>query len=475
MLKKTLLALLTATFLTSNVASAQTAPDQSFEEAERELLQTADAIATRVSEIRGLPLTKEIKKGIKRREELRGVLIEKLAEEVSDAQIEAEGLVYKRLGLIPQDLDYKKVLLDVLSEQIAGFYDQKTKELYVMQGIPMDFQKPAMAHELFHAVQDQHFDILSLQEPFNSTENGDFALARSALLEGDATVVMLDYSLYEAGSLPQGDATSVIDIPFIAGTLKTMSFDDMAAMEQMMGTANAPADMQAGAAALAQAPAVFKELLMFPYFAGLRFVVASRIGRTWKDVDAIYANPPVSTEQILHPEKYFAGDQPEFLTFDVSSALSGYEKVYDTVMGEFQIRLWLKLTFDKGLYDDAAAGWDGDRLVAYRKGDHVVVAVVTAWDSVEDAKEFDNAIAVAVAHRYPQATRSDRQGKNGESHCWTLENGETVYAERWGDLTIYIEGANPGDAQPTSADIRQSLVDSLKRESFSDATKARAK
>ena len=106
---------------------------------------------------------------------------------------------------------------------------------------------------------------------------------------------------------------------------------------------------------------------------------------------------------------------------------------------------------------------------------HVVVAVVTAWDSVEDAKEFDRSIGAAVAHRYPKATRSDRQGKNGESHCWTLENGETVYAERWGDLTIYIEGANTGDISPASAEIRQAMVTSLKRESFADAAKARAK
>src|SRR5690606_12199035 len=139
----------------------------------------------------------------KERDQLRSVLLNKLSEEVSDDQISAEGKVYQRLGLVPADLDYKKVLLDVLTEQIAGFYDQTTKELYVMRGIPMTLQRPAMAHELFHAIQDQHFDIQKLQDPFSTIENGDYALARSALLEGDATIVMFDFSLYESGNLPQ--------------------------------------------------------------------------------------------------------------------------------------------------------------------------------------------------------------------------------------------------------------------------------
>jgi hypothetical protein len=452
---------------------AQSAPDQGFEESERTLLETADAIAEQVANIRGLPLTQPIKKGIKRREELRAVLVTKLAEEVSDDQIEAEGKVYKRLGLIPPDMNYKKVLLDVLTEQIAGFYDQKTKELYVMQGIPMSFQKPAMAHELFHAIQDQHFDILSLQEPFNSSENGDFALARAALLEGDATIVMLDYSLYEGGSLPQGEATSVVDIPIIAGTLRNISFDDLSALEQMMGTSGAPKDMQAGAAALSEAPAVFRELLMFPYFAGMRFVVASRIGRSWKDVDAVYANPPVSTEQILHPEKYYSGDQPQFLSYETGTELDGYERIYDTVLGEFQVRLWLKLTLEEDGFDAAAAGWDGDRLAAYEKDGHVIVTTVLAWDDENEAKEFYQTLLKATRKRYPNAKSSDHRGKLGESNCLQIDAQESVYIERWGDLVIYIEGAGTTSGQPSVAAIRESIAGSLKRELLSDVIRAR--
>ncbi len=452
---------------------AQNAPDQGFEESERTLLETADAIAEQVANIRGLPLTQPIKKGIKRREELRAVLVTKLAEEVSDSQIEAEGKVYKRLGLIPQDMNYKKVLLDVLTEQIAGFYDQKTKELYVMQGIPMSFQKPAMAHELFHAIQDQHFDILSLQEPFNSSENGDFALARAALLEGDATIVMLDYSLYEGGSLPQGEATSVVDIPIIAGTLRNISFDDLSAVEQMMGASGAPQDMQAGAAALSEAPAVFRELLMFPYFAGMRFVVASRIGRSWKDVDVVYANPPVSTEQIMHPEKYYAGDQPQFLSYEVGSELDDHERIYDTVLGEFQVRLWLKLTLEEDGYDAAAAGWDGDRLAAFEKDGHVIVTTVLAWDDENEAKEFHQTLLKATRKRYPNAKSNDHRGKLGESNCIQIDARESVYIERWGDLVIYIEGAGTTPGQPSVAAIRESIAGSLKRELLSDVIDAR--
>ena len=149
---------------------------QSEAELEKSLLAATDEIAAQVANVRGLAVKSKVKRGIKKRDELRRTLIEKLAEDVSDDDIAGEGKILKRLGLIPADMDYKKVLLDVLTEQIAGFYDQGSKELYIMVGIPLSLQRPAMAHEIFHALQDQHFDILSLQEPFTTTEHGDFML-----------------------------------------------------------------------------------------------------------------------------------------------------------------------------------------------------------------------------------------------------------------------------------------------------------
>lgn len=445
-------------------------------ESERTLLHAAEQIADDIAAIRGLEVKVPVKKGIKKRDELRAVLMQKLAEDVSDADIEAEAALFKRLGVIPADMDYKKILLDILTEQIAGFYDQTSKELYIMEGIPFDLQKPAMAHELFHAIQDQHFDILSMQEPFSTIENSDFALARSALLEGDATILMFDYSLYESKTLPQPGQTSLVDIPFAANMLINLEFNDLSSMEQLAGTFGG-ADFNVGDSALARAPAIFRESLVFPYFAGMRFIVMARTQRTWKDVDRIYENPPVSTEQILHPEKYFAGDDPEHLSFRSAPALEGWEPIYDSVIGEFQLLQFLKAHSAPGVDSGkAAAGWDGDRVHAFQHPDgRTAVVFVSSWDSIGEAQEFyEAAVATSVA-RYPDVAPQQSVGEHGQSTCWALNNGEAserLYIEQWGDLVLYIEGTpseldeNGKELNPATHQLRTLAWKTLERQPF---------
>lgn len=469
---KNLLIILGFLAFASDTTFAET-PDKTLTHAEDDLLHAADTIAVQVAKIRGLELKGEIKKGIKERDHLRAVLLQKLSEEVSDDQIAAEGKVYQRLGLVPRDLDYKKMLLDVLTEQIAGFYDQKTKELYVMRGIPMTLQRPAMAHELFHAIQDQHFDIEKLQDPFSTIENGDYALARSALLEGDATIVMFDFSLYESGNLPQDGVTSVVDIPLVAGMLKELSFDQLTALEQLTGTT--PGAQSLSGSALADAPAVFRELLMFPYFAGMRFVVSARIGNTWKDIDQIYQNPPSSTEHILHPEKYFAQDEPVYLEFEVASVLKDYRPIYDTVMGEFMARLYFKahLGVEDSRYLTASAGWGGDRILAFEKDGSVISVHVSTFDSWRDAEEYRDATVAATRARFPDHKVSETRGTNGEAFC-ILNDQERIYIERWGDLVLHIEGAPTAivdgvETDRTTENIRNAVYNSLTRQPLSQA------
>jgi len=451
---------------------AQTAPDRTLSQAEDELLIAADEIAEGVGIVRGLKALGPIKKGIKDRDELRSVLLSKLAEEVTDEQIAAEGKIYQRLGLVPKDLDYKKMLLDVLTEQIAGFYDQKTKELYVMRGIPMSLQRPAMAHELFHAIQDQHFDIQKLQEPFSTIEHGDYALARSALLEGDATIVMFDFSLFESRGSPKEGISSVVDIPMVAGMLKELSFDQLSALESLTGPTTESTPLTGSA--LAEAPAVFREMLMFPYFAGMRFVVSARIGRTWQDVDRIYENPPSSTEHILHPERYFAGDEPIFLEFDISGALPDHKKIYDTVMGEFMSRLYFKahLGSDDDRFAEAAKGWGGDRIVAYENEDSLISVYVSVLDTWADAEEYRDALVDSMKARFPDIKTSEIRGANGEAYCF-LNGSERIYVERWGDVVVHIEGTPTNivdgvELDRTTEKIRRAVYASLKRRPLSE-------
>ena len=466
-------------------AAAQAPPQappqsQPVELPEEQLLKTADEIAAMVGQIRGLPVKEPVKKGIKKRDELRAVLIQKLGEEVKDADIEAEAAVFKRLGVIPQDLDYKKMLLDLLTEQIAGFYDPKTAELYIMQGIPLAMQRPAMAHELFHAIQDQHFDIEAMQEPFKTTENSDFALARSALLEGDATVLMFDFSMYENKQLPQGSVTSLIDIPMANNMLRQINMDSIMSLDSLSGALGGGGNetMSAADTALAEAPRIFRESLVFPYFAGMRFIVMARTQRTWKDIDKIYENPPVSTEQIMHPEKYFEGDEPEHLQFDASAAFVGWKPIYDSVIGEFQLQQILKAHPAPGVnVNDAAMGWDGDRIHGFQdESGHTAVVFMSSWDSISEAQEFYRAAVAVAKTRYPNAVVTNNAKGHGQSTCLAMQGGskERLYVEQWGDLVLYVEGTTSkldGDGKeldPMTHRVRETAFKTLKREPFRD-------
>ncbi|CAN0408763.1 unnamed protein product [Laminaria digitata] len=451
------------------------------------LLDQADNISRDVGLIRGLPLKKPLNKGVHDRDELRAKLLEKIGEEYTDEEITNEGKLMERLGLFPPKLDYKGLILDLLTDQIAGFYDPDAKELYIMTGLPEALQRPTMAHEIFHVLQDQHFDILAMQAPFDSKENGDFQIARSALIEGDATALMIDFTLREEGQLPQGDVTTIAQMPLITGGLSVLTLENLTSAQDVLG--GAP-DGSAPDSPMSRAPNALKESLLFPYLGGLRFVLLAhkQLG-SWEEVDAIYANAPVSTEQIIHPERYFAKDYPVLIDFDPTAPLGeGWKEIYRNVFGEFQMHLTLKqqlrllrkpgaplITVD---ISAAVEGWGGDKILAMENADgDVLLTHMSNWDTVQDAGEYYTAINAALARRFHgQSMRvQTTAGHHGESTCYTIgegEDAERLYVERWGDMVLHIEGV-PHTEMPEGEHkdalvfkIRDAAFDSLKRAPF---------
>jgi hypothetical protein len=478
-----------------NAAAAKAADDEAKpggDPSGERLLEEAAEIAHEVARIRGLSLKKEIDKGIRNRDQLRKVLIERLAEEVTDEDVENEGKVFKKLGLMSAELDYKQTLLDVLTEQIAGFYDQNAKELYIMQGIPLELQRPAMAHEIFHAIQDQHFDIKRMVEPISSKENGDFALARSALIEGDASLVMIDFSLYEEGVLPREGVESVVDIPVMANVLARLTREDVGALQQMVpqgaDTAGPIDPAQLSESALSDAPRMVRKLLVFPYFGGMRFVIGARAGRDWEHVNQVYENPPLSTEQILHPERYYAGDDPVQLDFNVEPTLPAETLIYDSVFGEYQMRLILEEHLleqedapqdqNQQKVDQAMTGWDGDRLRAYELDDGgVFISHLSVWDTFDDSKEYFDALVEMMMVRFPDARLTHNRGEHGQSACIVAGEGsdaERIYVEQWGDLVLHLEGAptefdqDGSETDMTAYIVRERIMQSVERLPFSE-------
>ena len=275
---------------------------------------------------------------------------------------------YKLFGLVPPALDLRKILLDLLEEQVAGFYDPKTKTLYVVSSTPSGVLDVTVAHELVHALQDQYVDLDSLRE---ADVDNDVATAAQAAVEGHATYVSL---------LGVAKPDEIADVPGGWGAIAAGIRDQSTADD-----------------ALGSAPTAIREGLIFPYAAGLPFVAASY--QAHPGAGLILA-PPRSTEQVLHPAAYGqAEDRPTRVELP---AVQGATVRYQNTLGEFETRLVL----GEGLRDTAAAargaaGWDGDRYAVLDVGGGGTGIVwATVWDSPAEAAEFRELLVASVARRY---------------------------------------------------------------------------
>ncbi|MDP9378761.1 MAG: hypothetical protein M3Q29_01175 [Chloroflexota bacterium] len=333
-----------------------------------------DSIAREVSRLRGLPIRSEIREDYLTRDQLRERLEKDLAEEYKPADVEADERVLAAFGLAPENIDLRKLYVDLYSGQISGLYDPETQRMYVISsGRKLNaLGELTYAHEVTHALQDQHFDLEKLAEQAEKRDD-DASLALQSLVEGDASV--LQYGDY-------------------LRTNPDLRDDILQAIQEEQQDAQLPANV----------PPIIQETLTFPYEQGAIFVTTVRGGiqGSWKNVDAVYRDPPTSTEQILHPEKYLqARDEPTKVQVpDLAPTLgAGWKKLEENMFGEFQSRVLLEGQLDLGDAKNAAAGWDGDEFALYTRGEQEVVAWQTVWDSTRDAEEF------AAALRYYDESR----------------------------------------------------------------------
>jgi hypothetical protein len=279
--------------------------------------------------------------------------------------------ILKAFGLLPADASLTKLYLDLLAGQVAGLYSPDDKKLYVVSksGSLGVTEKSTFSHEFTHALQDQNFNIGTLK--LDEIGQGDRSFARLSLLEGDATLTM---SLWQIQNLSMAELGQLI-----AGSSDDESTKALLAM-----------------------PAILRESLLFPYLSGLTFVQGIQGRGGWAAVNDVYAKPPASTEQILHPEKYTAGEGPLPVAMpgDLATQLgSGWKVALDDSFGEFQLGIWLRSNTAIGTAgaNTAAAGWGGDR-IAVVNGPNGAWGVVlrTSWDSDAEAVEFESGASPVV-------------------------------------------------------------------------------
>jgi len=329
------------------------------------------AIGEQVVAIRGLQPTSAVEPQVLDADGIRELTTASFRRDNPTEFVAASERMWKGLGLLEADASLDALYIDLLASQVAGLYDPDTKSMYVVSrsGELGPSEKTTFAHEYTHALQDQNFELSSFD--IAEVGEGDRGYARLSLVEGDATLLM---TLWQLERLTQAE--------FIA----------------LLGEAMDPEATRI----LNEMPPVLVQSLLFPYTGGMNFVQCLFAEGGWAAVDAAYDDPPASTEQILHPDKYTAREAP--IAVDLPDDLAGrlgegWSVGLEDTLGEFQLRLWMEHAGGGGggPVDVAGSGWGGDRMVLLDgPNDEFAIVIATEWDSAADAREFIERADVAM-------------------------------------------------------------------------------
>ncbi|MDQ1708249.1 MAG: hypothetical protein QOJ88_1460 [Pyrinomonadaceae bacterium] len=410
------------------------------------------------SAIRELAILRPVKSGAQTRLEIEGMLVKQLDEQTSAAQMHGTEVGLRKFGLAPANFEYRPFIIKLLTEQVAGYYDPKLQMFHLADWLELEGQKPVMAHELTHALQDQHFNLRRFEKwPHGDS---DAELAAHALIEGDATLAM---TIYMAKN------------PLVALAF-SRSLTTGVATEQFN-----------------QAPRALRESLIFPYLQGMEWTTQLYKRGGWSLVSKAFTQLPASTEQILHPEKYFNDERPvQVILPDLTALLTNpaavtqspaatagalpapvrtkptrriiaklhvpavpspnapWRRIDSDVNGEWNYYLVLDQFLNSAAESKrAAAGWAGDRYALYEgPNGQVLLAQVAVWDTENDAREFFDAYVKRTELRYPGATRLNSGAKpetrnsklqTASSYSWETSEGR-VAIELRGSRVVILEG-----------------------------------
>ena len=375
------------------------------------IVSTTDAVLKETSELRELSILHAVKSGAQSRAEIERMIIKNLDADTTPAEMHATEALLRVFGLAPDDFAYRPFLIKLLTEQVAGYYDPKAQQFYLADWIELEGQKPVMAHELTHALQDQHFNL----KRFEKWPKGDSdaELAAHALIEGDATLAMTIYMAKH---------------PMVA-----------LAFVQSLGNQEMSSEQ------FKSAPRALRESLLFPYEAGS--IWATQVYRRggWNMVSEAFTKLPQSSEQILHAEKYFSYEAPVKVELPELKTLLGptWKRIDSDVNGEWGCYLVLdEYLNDTAESKKASAGWGGDRFVLYEGATpaETFIAQLTAWDTAVDAREFFDAYLKRTWKRYPEAQATEvTSTERGDRHEWKTATGRGVLELR-GSRVLILEG-----------------------------------
>lgn len=382
-----------------------------------EFLQAADEVLANMSKLIGLPIKEPLKKSLRSKDQIRAFVVQEDKDDKDQAQKYADDKTMEAFGLIPKGFPIESFMEDVLTDQIAGLYDPKGKEFYIADWIPVDEQKEVMAHELTHALEDQSFHIDTWIKA--ARPNDDAELARDSVSEGSAMAAMVDYDLEDMHR-------SVRDLPDVSTLIQASAVGEMDKDPK-----------------LSKAPIYIRDSLIFPYLAGVTFTQQFlKAHDGWQDLHLIFEHPPVSTQQIMHPDKYLDDVQPVPIKLPDWKAVAppDWKLLEENVMGEFGVEEVLKQFLGEDAAKLTSPGWTGDRYAVFEDGKAKTLPVVfiVDMDNEGDAARFFGQYSSALEMKYKTRTSIDR-----EPNFFSFQtDGGSVFVKHQGTQCLVVEEAS---------------------------------
>ena len=411
----------------------------------KDLLASVDQVLRFASQDTLLPIRHSVKKAIVSREHVEKYLNEKFESDVDRIRFERSALVLKKFGLLPRDFDLHTFLIKLLTEQIQGFYDEKTKTMNLLDSVDMDMQKAVMAHELTHALQDQSYNLDKMSKHEEAIEkkglanldelvrNDEASTCRSAVLEGQAMIVLLDYTLVPMGR-------SVEDSPKLVDMMQQAS-----------------AEKSADSPVFDSAPLLLQEELLFPYRQGMTFIKDLLLSGGKKlAYTGVLDHLPETTREIMEPKEYLAGRRvPPLLLPNLNFLKKDYEGYDAGAMGELDVDILLKVYANAATATRLSHEWRGGAYYAAgRKGAkpadpnssaHIGLYYISKWSGEPAAKEFARLYAAGLPQRYKDVEHVPVDPARPGLDRYHTADGD-IYIQQTGAAVVAVESFDADSA-----------------------------
>lgn len=346
-----------------------------------EALREVDSLLKKVSDLTGLPIKQPVRSAVASKAEIEKYLRARMKEVVTPEKLKAQELALKEFGLLPAEFGLEEFTVDLLTEQAAAYYDPKQNMFFIADWTPAALQRPAIVHELTHALQDQQIDLDKFLT--GTGLNQDELTARSAVVEGGGVLAMLDFMMAEAGVKMR--AAGVNEILAQATAAEMQKFPVFSA-----------------------APLYLRESLLFPYTSGMQYMT-HLVEKHGKGAYAeALKSPPRTTAEILHPDRAPVATPPEIKLPDVKLP-AGYKQLDDDVLGEFDVLVLLRVHAGEETAQKLAPAWRGFRYALYGSGTPESAFLVhrSRWSDAASAKAFAAAMRKALEKKGAKSARVD--------------------------------------------------------------------